>query len=342
MPSSLHPKKNMAPKKNLAPKDYLASNDYLIEDFLEMMAAERAAAENTLSSYRRDLEGFAGFIHKNLLEVTADEIKGYFARLKKTTIATSTAARKLSSLRQFYKFNMLEETITRNPTASLEMPRSSRPLPKYLTESQVGELLNIAKNKAEILAEGKPDLKALRLWCLIELLYATGLRVSELVNLEQAAFRADEPYIFIIGKGGKERLVPLSPRAIYSVKTYSEAMASNDATFLKLKYLFPSRGKSGHLTRHRFAALLKLLGPEIDIDPAGLSPHVLRHAFATHLLNGGADLRAVQKMLGHSDISTTQIYTHVLTTRLKTLVEQKHPLSTQKTPPSKYEKKKPT
>lgn len=307
----------------------------LIEDFLEMMAAERVASENTLSSYRGDLEYFAENIAvfntategKTLLSVQPEGIRAYLKRLEGSGMASSTAARKLSTLRGFFKFIMAEEIRSDNPSGIIDSPKIGKNLPKYLTEDQVGKLLDFTQDQALPNAKGQQDVKALRLSVLTELLYATGMRVSELVSLETAFFRSGEPYIFITGKGGKERLVPLSFRALKAVRSYIDVMMSVDAKFLKKKWLFPSRGVSGHLTRQRYAVLLKAAGTQIDIAGSLLSPHSLRHSFATHLLSGGADLRAVQKMLGHSDISTTQIYTHILSERLKSLVYNKHPLA---------------
>ncbi|MFC7048012.1 site-specific tyrosine recombinase XerD [Emcibacter nanhaiensis] len=295
----------------------------LISSFLEMLATERAASQNTLQSYSRDLQQFLENIPAvSLLEIGSGELRDYFIRLEKQGLAASTAARKLSCLRQFFKFLHGEGLRPDNPALNLETPRLGRPLPKLLSEQEVDRLLETAREKA-----AKGDLKSLRLRSLVELLYATGLRVSELVGLPLAALRSGQPYLYVTGKGGKERLVPLSPRAQAACADYIDAMTSQDENFRKNKWLFPSRGSGGHLTRHRFAQLLKELGAEAGLLPSRLSPHVVRHAFATHLLANGADLRAVQKMLGHSDISTTQIYTHVLEERMRSLVQQKHPLA---------------
>ncbi len=297
-----------------------------------MILTERAASINTMESYRRDLEQFIASVPRIsediLLKSTKDDIRKYLALLEKSDFAASTAARKLSCLRQFYKFLFAEGLRTDNPATDLESPRIGRSLPKLLSQEHVSTLLGEAKSEAE----NKETLEATRMWALLELLYATGLRVSELVSLPKAAFRSGEPYIYVRGKGDKERLVPLSPRALSAVAAYMEILAVTKDSKGKLKYpaggrwLFPSRGKLGHLTRHRFSQLLKELGAKVGLDPKALSPHVIRHAFATHLLANGADLRAVQKMLGHADISTTQIYTHVLEERLKSLVQSKHPL----------------
>lgn len=304
----------------------------LIDRFLEMLLTERAASINTIESYRRDLDQFIASVtripNNILINADKDDLRNYLSMLEKRNFTASTAARKLSCLRQFYKFLFAEGIRADNPSADLESPRIGRTLPKPLSEDQVTLLLSKAEKKAHI----SNRVEDIRLWALLELLYATGLRVSELVGLPRAVFRSGEPYIYVRGKGDKERLVPLSERALKAVNFYMEALVTAKDSSGKLKYgkgnkwLFPSRGKLGHLTRHRFSQLLKSLGAEVGLSAAALSPHVVRHAFATHLLANGADLRAVQKMLGHSDISTTQIYTHVLEERLKSLVYSKHPL----------------
>lgn len=301
----------------------------LIELFLEMILTERAASLNTLEGYRRDLELFMEITACSLKKATSDDLKKYLSYLEKQGFAATTAARKLSCLRQFYKFLYAEGIRGDNPALDLESPKTGRTLPKLLSEEEVSILLECAQNNAE----ETNHVNDLRLLALLELLYATGLRVSELVTLPLHAFRSGEPYIYVIGKGDKERLVPLSARALEAVQKYMEALKTAKDSSGKLKFaankkwLFPSRGKSGHLTRQFFAKELKKLGVDAGISPSRLSPHVVRHAFATHLLSNGADLRAVQKMLGHADISTTQIYTHVLEERLKSLVQSKHPLA---------------
>jgi len=308
-------------------------DQHLIDLFLEMILAERAASLNTMSSYRRDLEQFIASVprlsDKILLSASRDDIRKYLALLEKNGFAASTAARKLSCLRQFFKFLYAEGIRSDNPSLDLDSPGIGRSLPKLLSEQQVSSMLSEAARRAS----KSKHLSDVRLSALLELLYATGLRVSELVSLPRATFRSAEPYIYVRGKGDKERLVPLSNRALEAVQEYLDVMASAKDSKGRVKYsqkhrkwLFPSSGKLGHLTRHRFAQLLKQLGAKVGIAPSALSPHVLRHAFATHLLSNGADLRAVQKMLGHADISTTQIYTHVLEERLKSLVQNKHPL----------------
>lgn len=306
------------------------TDNALVENFLEMLAAERGASDNTLLSYGRDLKKFSDFskkrLHQTLLQSSSSGVKKYLQNLEKSGLAASSQARSLSCLRQFYKFLYAEGFRTGNPTLGIESPRLGQTLPKVLAEKQVADLLAHCRKQAE----QQPHLKNLRLRALMELLYATGLRVSELVSLPRAAFASGQPYIFVRGKGGKERMVPLNTSALQATQDYRGHLDAEQKKTLKIKpskWLFPSRGQSGHLTRHRFAQMLKALGGEVGILPTQLSPHVIRHAFATHLLSHGADLRAVQKMLGHSDISTTQIYTHILEDRLKNLVQKKHPLA---------------
>lgn len=239
-------------------------------------------------------------------------------------MARTTAARKLSAVRQFHKFLHGEGLAQGNPAAAIESPRAGRPLPKLLAVADVDRLLDAAHALAAS-AEGKMQLKALRLHCLLELLYATGLRVSELVGLTVGAATADGNFIAVTGKGGRQRLVPVSQTAGRALKDYMTALrAASDG---EPKRLFPSRGAKGHLTRQHFALELKALARQAGFDANRLSPHVLRHAFASHLLEGGADLRAVQQMLGHADIATTQIYTHVQASRLKAAVAAHHPLA---------------
>ncbi|VAW06802.1 Site-specific tyrosine recombinase XerD [hydrothermal vent metagenome] len=311
----------------------MVSDRILINQFLEMLGAERGASQNTLESYARDLHHLSENSTTSLQDMTRDGLRAYLGKLQKNALAPRTQARKLSTLRQFYKFLYGEGIRNDNPTLGIDSPATGQSLPKLLGESQVDKLLA----RAESHARQKGDLKSLRLHALTQTLYATGLRVTELVSLPLSAVRSGQPYIFVRGKGDKERLVPMNNRAIQALEVYMDAMTSQgkeagkqarkQARKQDSKWLFPSRGAKGHLTRHRFAQLLKNLGAEVGIPPGQLSPHVLRHAFATHLLAHGADLRAVQKMLGHSDITTTQIYTHVLEERLKSLVQQKHPLS---------------
>ncbi len=293
-----------------------------VEPFLEMLAAERGAAANTLEAYRRDLEHLGGFLagrRRTPTTATADDLRGYLAALEKAGMAPRTVARRLSALRQFYRFLVGEELRQDDPTLQIDSPRQGRSLPKILSEQEVTGLLEAARRR-----QGP---EGLRLVAILELLYATGLRVSELVALPAAAVARDPRLLIVSGKGGRERMVPLSDPAREALRAYEPARRG----FLRRpgdeRWLFPSRGGDGHLTRHRVAQLLKELAVEAGIEPGKVSPHVLRHAFASHLLAHGADLRAVQQMLGHADISTTQIYTHVLDERLRSLVRERHPLA---------------
>jgi integrase/recombinase XerD len=293
-----------------------------IEAFLEMLVAERGAARNTIDSYRRDLADVESFLarrDRGIEAATADDLRDYLAALNANGATPSTAARRLSALRQFFRFLYAEAVRGDDPTATIESPRRGRPLPKLLSEAEVSQLLERARSKRG--PEG------VRLTALLETLYATGMRVSELVSLPLSAVARDPRYILVRGKGGKERLVPLSEPAREALNGYKSVRGQFCRNGVESPYLFPSRGGSGYLTRHRFAQLLTQLSGEAGIVPSKVSPHVLRHAFATHLLNRGADLRSVQQMLGHADIATTQIYTHVLDERLKSLVETHHPLA---------------
>lgn len=293
-----------------------------IHRFLEVLAAERGAARNTLLSYERDLRLFKNWLAKPLTMASEADLEHYLVHLNQWHFTATTAARKLSSLRQFYKFLYAEGLIEKNPTANLENPKKPKVLPKTLSETEVELLLETAAAKAR----SKPVMRHLRLLALIEILYATGLRVSELVSLPRAAVEGERMFLIIKGKGGKERMVPLSSKACQAIASYLKVLEKT-ATSSDKKWLFPSNSKEGHLTRVRAFQLIKDLAVEAGLDSAKISAHVLRHAFATHLLAHGADLRAVQKLLGHSDISTTQIYTHVLEERLKKLVTEKHPLA---------------
>jgi integrase/recombinase XerD len=298
------------------------NNGRLIEAFLEMMAVERAAAANTLKNYGRDLERFAAFVERRnekLETAGADDIAAWLEALDAEGLAASTAALKTSALRQFYQFLYTEGYRADNPTASIDRPKTRRPLPKVLTSGEVAELFEAAEK-----TEGP---KGLRMIAMLEILYAAGLRVSELVGLRLAAMRKGERLLIIRGKGDKERLAPLTSRALEAVEAYLALRESFLGEGKSSPWLFPSRGATGHITAARFAQLLKDLAVEAGVPPSKVSPHVLRHAFATHLLEGGADLRSVQQMLGHADITTTQIYTHVAQDRLKDLVFSKHPLA---------------
>lgn len=299
-----------------------------VEAFLEMLMAERGAAHNTYLAYRRDLGHFAGHLAaaKGTIEAAgATQIRSYLSHLARMGISASTAARRLSSLRQFYGFLAAEGIRADDPTADIDSPRRGRVLPKILSEAEV-EMLFAAAAK-------HTGPQGVRLRALLETLYATGLRVSELVALPLSAILGEPGLLLVRGKGGKERVVPLSDPAIKALKAYLAVRRGFVTTDIEVNWLFPERGKNGHLSRQKFAKMLKELALEsgkpgqAGIDPARVSPHVLRHAFASHLLAHGADLRAVQQMLGHADISTTQIYTHVLDARLKSLVETHHPLA---------------
>ena len=292
------------------------SDARLIDQFLEMLAAEKGRAINSLMAYRRDLVDFADFSRCPLGETDAETIRAYLADVNRRGLKPGTAARRLSAIRQFYLFLFRDGLRSDNPASTLESPRAGRPLPKVLTEKDVDRLLDTAQEKAADGAE-----KNLRLHALVESLYATGLRVSELVSLPRRAVGADTTMIMVTGKGGRDRMVPLGSKARKALMAYLAVTASQ-----KSQFLFPSRAKEGHLTRRRVGQVLKHLALAAGVDPLAVSPHRLRHAFATHLLAHGADLRAVQQMLGHADISTTQIYTHVLEERLKSLVLDKHPL----------------
>jgi integrase/recombinase XerD len=299
------------------------SSETLIERFLEMLSAERNAAANTHAAYERDLEDAADFMvsRKAALSgaATAD-LSAYLADLSKRGMAARSAARRLSALRQFFKFLVAENIRVDDPSAAIDGPKLGRPLPKLLDEDEMLRLIEVCA------ALDGPS--GARLRALLELSYASGLRVSELVGLPLATVLREQPVLIVRGKGSKERMVPLNAPARTALTAYLEHRKSFLPKGAKASpHLFPSRGKEGHLTRQRFGQLLKDLAIKANIPPERISPHVLRHAFATHLLDHGADLRSLQKMLGHADIATTQIYTHVAGRRLKELVEAHHPLA---------------
>jgi integrase/recombinase XerD len=294
-----------------------------LEPFLEMLAAERGAARLTVAAYRNDLlDAARGLKGRALHEASSDDLRAYLARLARQGMAPRSTARKLSALRQFFRFLVLERVRGDDPTAPLDAPRLGRPLPKILSQEEAAALLTAAR--------ARPGPEGVRLVCLLELLYGSGLRVSELVGLSVAAARGDKRYLLVRGKGDKERLVPMSPPARAALDAYLAVRATILKPKTESRHLFPSRGGSGHLTRERCGQLLKQLALEAGLDPVRLSPHVLRHAFASHLLERGADLRSVQEMLGHADIATTQIYTHVMGDRLQKLVATHHPLARKK------------
>lgn len=299
----------------------------LISRFLEMMGAERGAARNSVLAYGRDLEDYAAFLAAHARDTKtadSDDVRGYLSDLESRGMARSTTARKLSAIKQFHLFLQGEGLAQQNPASIVEGPRKHVVLPKILVESDVEKLLHAAAD-AVVAAKPLERFKATRLQCLIELLAATGLRVSELVSLKLGAVQAERDFLTIKGKGGRERMVPVSRRAQSVLRDYVDVLKSSDTT--PSVWLFPSHGKSGALTRQHFALELKTLARTAGLPADTISPHVLRHAFASGLLAHGADLRAVQQMLGHADISTTQIYTHVQTERLVATVENHHPLA---------------
>lgn len=302
-------------------------NKELINNFLNMLSAEKGISQNTKFAYRTDLEKFAEFLHqeckkKNLLDTQTDDIKYYLSYLKENIITAKSQSRKLSALNSFFLFYLSEGDIKKNPASVIFAPKLEKPLPKYLTREEIETLIATAKKLHTN--------SGIRLDFLLELLYATGLRVSELVSLPLLAFVKKE-YIQVMGKGAKERLVPINETVLEKMEKY---LAIRDSFIPKnqtdSKFLFPSKGKSGHITRFYFYNQLKKIALHTGIDEAKVSPHVFRHSFASHLIAGGADLRAVQTMLGHSDISTTQIYTHIMKDKLKSAVENAHPLAKMK------------
>jgi len=296
---------------------------HLIGAFLEMMSAERGAAKNTIDAYRRDLSDYAGFLagrQLSLLTVERETVNAYLDRLRIDGLSASSAARRLSAIRQFHRFLCADAMRSDDPTRIIASPKSRRALPKVLSIAEVDRLLVTAEAEANAEATTEKQAGSLRLYVLLELLYATGLRVSELVSLRRSAVMRDTSYLTVKGKGNKERVVPLNDRARDAIKTYVVTLEPG-------VFLFPASGAEGYLSRQVFGRDLKGLAARAGISSARVAPHVLRHAFASHLLAGGADLRVVQMLLGHADISTTQIYTHVLDEKLRTLVETHHPLA---------------
>ena len=297
-----------------------------VQSFLEAQAAELDAATNTQLAYARDLSKFAEWLTPKKLhfaDVQQDQIESFIIDCEHEGLSKATRARRLSAIRQLYRFAFEEGWREDNPAIQIKGPGKSKSLPKTLSVDEVGRLLEAAR-------ASKTD--ALRNTCLMELLYATGMRVTELVTLPVSAARGDPRMLLVRGKGGKERLVPLSGPAREALADYLKARDADEDADRKIGkpaslFLFPSRGKSGHLTRHAFFALIKRLSVEAGVDPSNVTPHTLRHAFATHLLAGGADLRAIQTMLGHADVATTEIYTHVVDERLAELVHTHHPLA---------------
>jgi integrase/recombinase XerD len=313
----------------------MTDNDQiLIATFLEMLSAERGAAQNTLLAYRRDLGEFCAFLSSSgltIASVNASDISRYMQHGAAFGLAPASRARRLSAVRQLYRFLETEGEIERSPAATIPAPGKGRALPKTLSVSEVDLLLSTAGATASIPGlRGRELLRAVRNHCLLEMLYATGMRVSELVSLPRAALAGDPRVLSIKGKGGRERLVPLNGPARAALDRYlglGTLPGDGISQLPTTKLLFPSKSAEGHLTRQRFAQDLKNIAVEAGLDPARVSPHVLRHAFASHLLDRGADLRSVQQLLGHADISTTEIYTHVLEERLKKIVTEHHPLA---------------
>ena len=307
-----------------------------VESFLDMLTAERGAALNTRQAYWRDLADVTQYLrgqkNTDLDKATTDELKAYIEDLtnkihtkgqNKAQIAVRTVARRLSAMRQYYRYLVSENIRSEDPTTTIDSPKQGRTLPKTLSEEEVAQLIKTAGQSGTA--------ESTRLVCLLEMLYASGLRVSELVGLPMAAIGENTEFLMVEGKGGRERMIPLSEPAQNAINTYleiREQFIGNENRAAQEKSFFPSKtSESGHLTRQRFAQLLKDLARDAKVDEDRVSPHILRHAFATHLLQRGADLRSVQKMLGHADIATTQIYTHIINEDLKDTVDEKHPLS---------------
>ena len=302
------------PKKDKTPKDHQ------LQLFLDMMATERGSAKNTLLAYLTDIQDFGVFIKgKPFVSATQTDLRAFLAYLTKQGFSPRTQARKTSALRKFYEFLLQEKAIAQDPTISLDRPKIGRSLPKYLSETDITKLITTIHENTS--PEG------LRLAALLEIFYASGMRVSEVMSLALAQIQLDREFLIIRGKGDKERLVPLSIPAKKSIDEYLAIRPYFLVDNRPSPFLFPSKAKQGYLTRQRMGQLLKELATKSGLPPKKISPHVIRHAFATHLLSHGADLRVVQQLLGHADISTTQIYTHILDERLKDLVFDHHPLA---------------
>jgi integrase/recombinase XerD len=295
-----------------------------------MLMAERGAAAHTVEAYTRDLSEFLAFLAakgKEAKTASAEHLRGFLASLASRGLAPTSRARKLSAIRQFFRFLLAEGIRADDPCSAIDSPKLGRPLPKILSLAEVETLLKTASEASEETTEGLARRRALRLYALLETLYATGLRVSELISLPRGVLTADDRVLTVKGKGGRERLVPLNEAARKALAAHLAAVGEDEAKGKSASpWLFPSSGGQ-HLTRQRLGQELKALALAAGIEPARVSPHVLRHAFASHLLERGADLRTVQQLLGHADISTTQIYTHVIEERLRRLVEQHHPLA---------------
>jgi integrase/recombinase XerD len=309
----------------------------LIESFLDMMSAERGASANTIAAYRRDLLDFTADVAKaksDLKRATRDHVRAHLKALSAAALKASSQARKLSALRRFFAFLYSEGIRVDDPCGSVASPKLFRPLPKILSQEEALALVEAARAQANAAGDDEgAEAEGLRLLCIVELFYASGLRVSELVSLPLSTIRANSRAVVVKGKGGRERLAPIGGEARAALDEYlrvRDSFLPKGRGTTAQRFLFPSRGAEGHLTRRRCHQLLKDLAVRAGIDPHKLSPHVLRHAFATHLVEGGADLRSVQTLLGHADIATTQIYTHVAQDRLKRTVESAHPLAKRK------------
>lgn len=300
--------------------------------FLEMLTAEKGASANTLDAYRRDLADFSLYLERAGVVLAAAgkrDVSHYLQGLSAAGLKPASRARRLSAVRQLYKFLEAEGVVGESPVDGIATPAKQRALPKTLSVDEVDRLIATAASAADGLS-GRDLVRAVRHHCLLEMLYATGMRVTELVSLPRGVLKGDPRLLSIVGKGGRERLVPLNSSARAALDRYlglGTDPADGVSPMIATRYLFPSRGDAGHLTRQRFAQDLKETAIRAGIDPERVSPHVLRHAFASHLLDRGADLRSVQSLLGHADISTTEIYTHVLEERLKRLVAEHHPLA---------------
>ena len=326
-----------AMRSNISAKTPAKTSDAgLIALFLDMLAAEQGAGANTLDAYRRDLTDFSDFLARSsqgFVGADTEALRGYLADLDTRGFKSTSVARRLSAMRHLYRFLLNERIRSDDPAAILSGPKRGRGLPKVLSIKDVDRMLTRAQELTRTDVSPAQRLRALRLYCLLEVLYATGLRVSELVSLPSAAARRDARMIVVRGKGNKERLVPLNDASRQAMADYLAALEvmkpqeKQEKKAAPSKWLFPSFGESGHLTRQHFARDLKELAAASGLAPRLVSPHVLRHAFASHLLHNGADLRIVQTLLGHTDISTTQIYTHVVEERLKSLVRDLHPLA---------------
>lgn len=298
-------------------KDY----NFYVESFLEMITVERGLSEKTLEAYKNDINDFLCFLRKktDIVKVNEKILKKYIKNLANKKLTKSSIARKISSLKQFYGFLYSEKIRTDNPTISLESPKKEKKLPKNLSEAEVESLF--------LEAEKLEGPEGSRLRAMLEIIYATGLRVSELISIPISSVKGDRKFLVVQGKGNKVRSIPLTEKSILSIQAYLKDRSYFLKNAEESEYLFPSSSRSGYLTRQRFSQMLDNLAKNAGFSKRYISPHVLRHAFATHLLSNGADLIAVQKMLGHSDINTTQIYTHIVDTHKRDLIYSKHPLS---------------